>query len=80
MDSLKNKLTDLIPYPFELCDYTNQDKAKYHFEFLSTLTNSELVNFLKRKIKVGSDSPLLPVDSAYLERILKFQENNRANG
>lgn len=80
MDSLKNKLTDLIPYPFELCDYTNQDKAKYHFEFLASLTDSELVNFLKRKVEVVSDSPLLPVDSAYLERILKFQENNRTNG
>jgi hypothetical protein len=79
MDSLKNKLTDLIPYPFELCDYTNQDKAKYHFEFLASLTDSELVNFLKRKIKVSSDSPLLPVDSAYLNRILKFQESNRRN-
>lgn len=80
MNSLKNKLTDLIPYPFELCDYTNQDKAKYHFEFLATLTDPELVNFLKRKVKIGSDSPLLPVDSVYLERILKFQDNNRANG
>lgn len=80
MDSLKNKLTDLIPYPFELCDYTNQDKAKYHFEFLSSLTNTELVDLLKRKIKVGADSPLLSVDSAYLNRILKFQECNRANG
>lgn len=80
MDSLKNKLTDLIPYPFELCDYTNQDKAKYHFEFLASLSDSELVNFLKRKVKVVSDSPLLLVDSAYLNRILKFQENNRTNG
>ena len=80
MDSLKNKLTDLIPYPYELCDFTNQDKAKYHFEFLASLTDTELVDFLNRKIKVGSDSPLLPVDSAYLDRILKFQENNRSNG
>jgi hypothetical protein len=80
MDSLKNKLTDLIPYPFELCDYTNQDKAKYHFEFLASLSDSELVNFLKRKVKVVSDSPLLLVDSAYLNRILKFQEDNRTNG
>lgn len=80
MDSLKNKLTDLIPYPYELCDFTNQDKAKYHFEFLASLTDTELVDFLNRKIKVGSDSPFLPVDSAYLDRILKFQENNRSNG
>jgi hypothetical protein len=80
MDSLKNKLTDLIPYPFELCDFTNQDKAKYHFEFLASLSDSELVNFLKRKVKVGSYSPLLTVDSAYLNRILNFQECNRTNG
>lgn len=80
MDSLKNKITDFIPYPFELCDYTNQNKAKYHFEFLSSLTDSELVDFLKRKVKVVSDSPLLSVDAAYLNRILKFQEGNRQNG
>lgn len=80
MDSLKNKLTELIPYPFELCNYTNQDKAKYHFEFLCSLTDSELVGFLKRKVKVVTDSPLLSVDAEYLDRILKFQEGNRQNG
>lgn len=68
------KLTDLVPFPFEMRKDSNLERLEAHSAFLSSLSNKELLRFLEWKTNNGIFTELSAIDAVFLNRIKDFQK------